>query len=90
VIDAWHTLPPDIRTVILATSRPRDRDACYKKWRQRGRELMAAVCAEYPDITMINYHGSQDGPCRYFSLNSHGTRSARAASVSLFAVENAP
>ena len=37
-------------------------DACYKKWRQRGRELMAAVCAEYPDITMINYHGSHDGP----------------------------
>ena len=39
-------------------------EACHDKVRQRGRELMAAICKEYPDITIINYIGSQESAWR--------------------------
>jgi hypothetical protein len=32
---------------------------CVKQWQRRGRELMAAICAEYPAITIISYQGTQ-------------------------------
>ena len=35
-------------------------EECYAKVQQRGRELMAAICREYPDIVIINYMGSQE------------------------------
>ena len=34
-------------------------EACVKKWQQRGRELMTGICKAFPDITIINYSGSQ-------------------------------
>ncbi|MBI3921493.1 MAG: hypothetical protein HY318_08765 [Armatimonadetes bacterium] len=45
-------------------------EECVKKWRQRGRELMTAVCKEFPNITIINYQGSQQ--LAYDSLNWSG------------------
>jgi hypothetical protein len=42
-------------------------EECVGKWRQRGREVMAAICAEYPDITILNYQGSQQ--LAYDSMN---------------------
>ncbi|MFH0963761.1 MAG: hypothetical protein V2A58_07085 [Planctomycetota bacterium] len=39
-------------------------EACYEKVRERGREIMGAVCKEYPDITIINYMGSQEAAWR--------------------------
>jgi hypothetical protein len=42
-------------------------DECVQKWRQRGREVMAAVCEQYPGIVIINYQGAQQ--VAYDSIN---------------------
>ena len=57
-------------------------EECRDKVRQRGRELTAAVCEAYPDITMINYAGMQEGAWRRVGVTGEVTADVHPLSAS--------